>query len=166
MAMPGVSSDERDFAIGFRQNARALLGLALAILRDMQEAEDAVQDTMELAWRSWHSVRDEDRRSAWLRQICVRRCLRVRRSLVRRLFLSEMPQVAEAKALDSVDPALDQACRQLTVQQRAVITLHYHYGYSLDEWAGLMGCRPGTVRSHLARALGTLRRKLGGINRG
>jgi RNA polymerase sigma-70 factor (ECF subfamily) len=73
-----------------------------------------------------------------------------------------MPQVADAQALDPVDPALDQACRQLTVQQRAVITLHYHYGYSLDECASLMGCRPGTVRSHLARALATLRRKLGG----
>jgi RNA polymerase sigma-70 factor (ECF subfamily) len=162
MAMPGVRSDEPDFDDGFRRNARALLGLALAILRDKQEAEDAVQDTMELAWRSWRAVRDEDRRSAWLRQICVRRCLRVRHGLVRRLFLTDMPQVADAQALDPVDPALDQACRQLTVQQRAVITLHYHYGYSLDECASLMGCRPGTVRSHLARALATLRRKLGG----
>jgi DNA-directed RNA polymerase specialized sigma24 family protein len=51
MAMPGVRSDEPDFDDGFRRNARALLGLALAILRDKQEAEDAVQDTMELAWR-------------------------------------------------------------------------------------------------------------------
>jgi RNA polymerase sigma-70 factor (ECF subfamily) len=162
MAMPGARSDELDFDTGFRRNARALLGLALAILRDTQEAEDAVQDTMEIAWRSWRSVRDEDRRTAWLRQICVRRCLRVRRGLVRRLFLTEMPQVPEAQALDLVDPALDRACRQLTVQQRAVITLHYHFGYSLDECASLMGCRPGTARSHLGRALAMLRRKLGG----
>jgi DNA-directed RNA polymerase specialized sigma24 family protein len=43
-----------------------------------------------------------------------------------------------------------------------VITLHYHFGYSLDECASLMGCRPGTARSHLGRALAMLRRKLGG----
>jgi RNA polymerase sigma factor (sigma-70 family) len=165
MAMPGAVSDQPAFEAHFRRDARALLGLALAILRDMQEAEDAVQDTMELAWRSWRSVREEDRRAAWLRQICVRRCLRVRRGLVRRLFLSDRPPV-ETQALDPIDPALDRACRDLTRQQRAVLTLHYQYGYTLDECAALMGCRPGTVRSHLARALSTLRQELGGDDGG
>lgn len=152
MAIPGAASDQPAFEARFGRDARALLSLALAILRDMHEAEDAVQDTMELAWRSWRSVREEDRRTAWLRQICVRRCLRVRRGLVRRLFLSDLPPL-ETQTLDPVDPALDRACRDLTRQQRAVITLHYDYGYSLDECAALMSCRPGTVRSHLARAL-------------
>lgn len=165
MAMPGAASDEPAFEARFRRDTRALLGLALAILRDMQEAEDAVQDTMELAWRSWRSVREEERRTAWLRQICVRRCLRVRRGLFRRVFLSDMPPL-ETQALDPVDPALDRACRDLTRQQRAVITLHYHYGYSLDECATLMGRGPGTVRSHLARALDSLRHELGGDDRG
>ncbi len=163
--MPGVESDQPAFEARFRRDARGLLGLALAILRDMAEAEDAVQDTMELAWRSWRSVRDEDRRAAWLRQICVRRCLRVRRGLVRRLFLTDMPSF-EPQVLDTEDPALDRACRDLTRQQRAVITLHYQYGYSLDECAALMGCRPGTARSHLARALDALRDKLRGDERG
>ena len=165
MALPGVASHQPAFEARFRLDTRALLGLALAILRDMHEAEDAVQDTMELAWRSWRSVREEERRTAWLRQICVRRCLRVRRGLIRRVFLSDMPPL-ETQALDPVDPALDRACRDLTRQQRAVITLHYHYGYPLDECARLMGCRPGTVRSHLARALDVLRHELGGGDRG
>jgi RNA polymerase sigma factor (sigma-70 family) len=163
--MPGVASDQPAFEARFRRDARALLGLAAAILRDMHEAEDVVQDTMELAWRSWRSVRDEERRTAWLRQICVRRCLRVRRGLIRRLFLNDMPPL-ETQALDPIDPALDRACRDLTRQQRAVITLHYHFGYSLDECAALMGLRPGTVRSHLARALDSLRHELGGDDRG
>src|SRR5207253_10799386 len=51
--------------------------------------------------------------------------------------------------------------RGLTRQQRAVVALHYQYGYTLDECAGLMGCRPGTARSHLARALQTPREEPG-----
>jgi DNA-directed RNA polymerase specialized sigma24 family protein len=58
---------------------------------------------------------------------------------------------------------IDRACRRLTAQQRTVITLHYHHGHGLDECADLMGCRPGTVRSHLARALTTLRREMGHV---
>jgi len=160
MVMPGAKSDEPAFEAGLRQEARALFGLAVSILRDVHEAEDAVQDTMELALRSWDSVREPERRAAWLKQICLRRCLRIRRGLGRRLFLTDLAPLT-TQSLDPVDPALDRACRDLTRQQRAVITLHYHYGYSLDECALLMECRPGTARSHLAHALAALRRELG-----
>ena len=40
------------------------------------------------------------------------------------------------------------------------MTLHYEYGYTLDECASLIGCQPGTARSHLARALASLRKEL------
>lgn len=138
-----------------------LFSLAVAILRDPQEAEDAVQDTLEIAWRSRGSLREQEKQAAWLRQICLRRCLRVRHRLLKRMFLAERSPL-EVQPLDTVDPDLDRACRVLSLRQRAVIALHYHYGYSLDECARLIGCQPGTARSHLARALSTLRRQLGG----
>src|ERR1700681_5036362 len=65
-----------------------LFAVAYSILRDAQEAEDAVQETMELAWRSWEALRDPSKRSAWLRQICVRRAIRSRRRLLPRLWLA------------------------------------------------------------------------------
>jgi RNA polymerase sigma-70 factor (ECF subfamily) len=55
------------------------------------------------------------------------------------------------------DPELARAFDGLTSQQRAVVMLHYFFGYSLDESAEIMGCRPGTARSHLHRALVALR---------
>jgi RNA polymerase sigma factor (sigma-70 family) len=159
--MPDVHPVNRlEFEAAVRRNARALFGLAYSILRDVQEAEDAVQDTMELAWRSWPSVRDPERREAWLRQICLRRCLRVRQGLLRRFFLADqhrLPTVSQPP----VHADLDRALRLLSPQQRAVFTLHYRYGYSLDDCARAMGRRPGTVRSHVARALATLRKELG-----
>src|ERR1700736_2018861 len=66
-----------------------LFAVAYSILRDAQEAEDAVQETMELAWRSWDDLRDPSKRSAWLRQICVRRAIRTRRRLLPRFWLTE-----------------------------------------------------------------------------
>lgn len=55
------------------------------------------------------------------------------------------------------DLDLARAYAQLSKQQRAAVALHYFYGYTLDECAELLGNRPGTVRSHIARALATLR---------
>ena len=158
MASGAVVSDLDAFEQAVRTQSAALLSLARAILRDRQEAEDAVQDTMELAWRAWHSLRDPQRRNAWLKQICVRRCLRVKRRLFGLLPISE--QDRDLRPSPRTDPDLDRAFHRLSRHQRAVIRLHYHDGYSLDECAGLMGCRPGTVRSHLARALTSLRQEL------
>jgi RNA polymerase sigma-70 factor (ECF subfamily) len=153
-----------DFETSLVVQTPRLLGIALAILRDAAEAEDAVQETWELAWRSWDRLRDPERRGAWLRQICVRRCLRRQRRL-RTRHRSESATVAAATG--SVcggygEVEWDLALLQLSVRQRAVLVLHYQCGYTLDECAAHLGCRPGTVRQHLARALARLRRTLDG----
>jgi RNA polymerase sigma-70 factor (ECF subfamily) len=140
--------------------ARRLFGIAHAILGDAGEAEDAVQESLVLAWRRWDSLRDEAARGAWLTRICVNHCIR-RRGLLRRLHPLGLPHghaapPAPADAATIIGSAFD----RLSVRQRAVLTLHYHHGYSLDECAALMRCRPGTVRSHLARGLASLREEL------
>src|SRR3982074_1789653 len=132
-----------------------LFAIAYSILRDPQDAQDAVQETMEFAWRSWAALRDPSKRAAWLRQICVRRAIRSRRRLLPRLWLADTINVQGPTPADP-DLDLDRGYRRLTRQQRAVVTLHYEYGYTLDECAALIGCQPGTARSHLARALARL----------
>jgi RNA polymerase sigma factor (sigma-70 family) len=151
--------DATGFEAAVHADSGRLFAVAYSILRDVQDAEDAVQETMELAWRSWSDLRDPSKRSAWLRQICVRRAIRSRRRLLPRLWLADAIDV-RGEAPEDPDLDLDRGYRRLTRQQRAVITLHYEYGYSLDECAALIGCQPGTARSHLARALASLRKEL------
>lgn len=76
-----------------------------------------------------------------------------------RLWLADTVTV-HAHPSEEPDMDLDRAYRRLTHQQRAVVALHYEYGYSLDECAALIGCQPGTARSHLARALASLRKEI------
>lgn len=169
-AMPlkalATANAKDDFESTARSDSRRLYAVALSILRNPSEAEDAVQETMLRAWRNWSALRDVDKRASWLTRICVNHCISQRRGKLSRLLrLAEpIPEIADtrqASSLDGADPDLDRAMARLTTQQRAVLTLHYHHGYTLDECAGYMGCRPGTVRSHLNRALTTLRGELG-----
>jgi len=146
-------------------DARRLYSLALSILRDEGEAEDAVQETLLKAWRSWESVARMERPAAWLTRVCVNHCISRRRHLRLRGWPPLAPiegavpgggQVAPADVVD-----IDRAYRRLSLRQRAAITLNYRHGYSVEECAVFMGCRPGTVRAHLARGLVKLRKELG-----
>ncbi|HET6812147.1 MAG TPA: sigma-70 family RNA polymerase sigma factor [Acidimicrobiales bacterium] len=58
--------------------------------------------------------------------------------------------------VDAVDELHD-ALARLPARQRAVIVLRYYEGLSEAEIAGLLGCRPGTVKSLAHRGLGVLR---------
>jgi RNA polymerase sigma factor (sigma-70 family) len=158
MAIGRPASDLSTFEQVVHTDGRSLYSLAFAILGDRQDAEDAVQDTLELAWKSWQTLREPERRSVWLKRICLHRCLRVRRGFLGIVFLSERDP--DPSPSNSRDPDLDRVFRRLSPHQRAVVTLHYHHGYKLDECAALLGCRPGTARSHLARALNLLRKEL------
>jgi RNA polymerase sigma-70 factor, ECF subfamily len=154
-----------NFEACFAAEERRLFAIALSILRDPAEAQDATQETALIGWRRWSSLRDPASAGAWLAKICVHHCVRRRRSLVRWLTFDESVKQLRAEADRHMRDGgrfadIDRAYQRLSVRQRAVVTLHYHHGYTLVECADLMGCSPGSVSQHLARALRSLRRDL------
>jgi RNA polymerase sigma factor (sigma-70 family) len=164
-AMASEATPTRTFDSVVLQDARRLYSPALLILRDVGEAEDAVQETQLKAWRSWGTLSRTDRPSAWLTRVCVNHCISRQRHLRSRgwppIALNEESPAATAPAASEDVIDVDRAYRQLSLKQRAAITLNYRYGYAVDECAAFMGCRPGTVRTHVARGLAALRKELG-----
>jgi RNA polymerase sigma-70 factor (ECF subfamily) len=164
-----VGSDEGRRQAAFQQavspESVRLYRLALAIVDDPGEAEDAVQDTMLIAWRRWSSLQGYENQSAWLTRVCVRECLRRRRSLHRLALGSPTERYRgdppQSSYLDGQLLDLHRAYTSLSPAQRAMVTLHLHDGFTVDECAAILGCRPGTARSHLGRAVAKLRKELG-----
>jgi len=154
-----------EFAAMFAAEERRLLALALSILRNPAEAEDAVQMTAVRAWRAWDQRVDQASTSRWMTSICVRQCITRRRSLLRRRAMTvelteQVASQAKHTSVDGFDFELDAAYAKLSARQRAVVSLHYHQGYSLSECADLMHCSAGAVASHLSRALTKLRKEV------
>jgi RNA polymerase sigma factor (sigma-70 family) len=141
-----------------------LFAMAFSILGDPGEAEDAVQETAVAAWRGWASRTNPDHTRAWLMAIGVHQALHRRRWL--RRSLSAMMRRAERAEIDQHLEAdgkyidLHRAYVRLSRQQRAVVSLHYMSGYTVNECADLMGCSAGAAASHLSRALSRLRKEL------
>jgi RNA polymerase sigma factor (sigma-70 family) len=162
---PDGATPDRTFEAVAVPDARRLYTLSLSILRDEGEAEDAVQETLLKAWRSWDSVSQMEKPAAWLTRVCVNHCISRRRMLRSRgwpplTLVEDGASTTLGRAgIDLMD--MERAYRRLSLKQRAAITLNYRHGYSVEECAVFMGCRPGTVRTHVARGLATLRKELG-----
>ena len=167
MSLHAGSTDHRDEAEFERfvaAETNRLYRLSLAIVDDLSDAEDAVQETMLIAWRRWSSVQAFANPSAWLTRVCVRQCIGRRRSRFRRELLDHSHDWSEGgeTSLNLQGSLIDlhRAYQRLSPRQRAIVTLHFQYGFTVDECAALLGCRPGTARSHLGRAVAKLRKEL------
>jgi len=162
----GTERTAHDFGELLAMHKDRLYVLALSILREQTEAEDAVQEVFIRTWRSWERVSTMPGAAAWLTTVTVNHCISRHRWLARRGLLFRLPLHDTIPTTHSGFPSdgrlaeLDAGYRKLTLKQRAAVTLNYLYGYSAEECAQLMHCRPGTARSHIARALETLRREM------
>ena len=141
------------------RHENTLFRAALAILGDVQEAEDAVQDTFLRYLEKRPELKDENHEKAWLLKVTANRCKSVLRSRKRHPAV-ELLDVYPAPDNDAGE--LVEAVFSLPASQRAAVHLFYYEGYSTGEIAAILGQRPGTVRSHLSRGREALRQKLKG----
>ena len=68
--------DQAAFMALVRPRSDRLFAIAQRILRDVDQAEDALQDALVIAWRDLRGLRDPDRFDAWLRKLLVNICIR------------------------------------------------------------------------------------------
>jgi RNA polymerase sigma-70 factor (ECF subfamily) len=136
--------------------------IAYRILRDVERAQDAVQQAFLLAWRDLPRLRDAERFGPWLHRLLVNACYEeVRRhrrwsTRIRRLPVDEPGGPDPILSVDDRD-TLDRAFARLTPEHRAVFVLHHHTGLPLADIADIVGVPVGTVKSRLHYATRTLR---------
>lgn len=144
-----------------------LLGLARLICRDTSDAADAVQNGLEQAWRNRSALRDSQRTKQWLDRIVAREAVRIskrRQSWWSRLINADgnvtWIEPADRSADASIASAIRAGFARLSADQRAVVVLHLHAGYSVAETAVIVGAPEETVRSRLRLARQRLRHEL------
>ncbi len=142
----------------------ALLRYATVLTNDPHLAEDIVQEVLLQVHRKWKRVQGAPAPEAYVRRMVTNQFLSWRR----RRSSDETPRspqemidlgVAAADATTRVDDrdALLARIAGLPRRQRVALVLRYFSDLPDEGIAEAMGCRVVTVRSHISRALSTLR---------
>lgn len=160
---------ERRFGVFVAEYRERAVGLAWRLLGgDSAAAEDVAQEAFVRAYRALGRFRGDARLSTWFYRILVNEARRHHRwRTVRLRFAGDPEPDPPAPALAGPDPALRRhiarALEALPRGQREAFVLVHLEGFTVVEAARLTGRAPGTLKSHLHRALRALRRELGGL---
>ena len=165
-----LGGDNDAFAELIKPHAGALYGVALAILKDDSDAQEAVQDAVLKAMTHLATFRRESKFSTWITQITINEARMKLRKARRHLYRSidedvepegqyrpqdladwrEIPSESLERA--ELRGTLERALDTLTPSAREVILLRDVQNFSTAETAKILGISLVAVKSRLLRA--------------
>ena len=160
----GVALDDRLTRV-FDTHHERIFRLARRLSSSHDDALDLLQETFVRVARAPASLPDgHDGEQAWLIRTLVNLCRdRRRRAIVRSRHAGTHNQDAERGHPETTyvaQMAVERALNQLGGRRRAIVVLHEIEGESIGRISSALGIASATVRWHLFRARGQLRRIL------
>lgn len=165
------AGDAAAFDLLFSQHKDQVYRIAIALLKQSQDAEDAVQEVFLRVHRAIDSFDPQRGQfTTWLYQITVNYC---RSNLRRKRFFTMPWQQDQLEERVPTDPSVEKQVLQdefrqalweevnaLGEKHRLVVILHYYMDLSCEHIAEVLGCRVGTVYSRLHTARHRLQERL------
>ena len=160
MRIQGVPAEQTEFVAFYESSRDVCLRAVAASVADRQLAEELVAEAFARALTSWREVSRHPAPTAWV----VRTALNTRvswwRKRRREVPLAGHDTAACNDSSDHLDITMIAALRKLPARQREVITLRVLLDLDTDTTAKALGIAPGTVMTHLSRAVTALRGEL------
>jgi RNA polymerase sigma-70 factor (ECF subfamily) len=177
-----ISGSGGAFGVLFERYERKIFRITYRVLRNREDAEDAVQLAFARAFVHLHRLQGQSRFSTWLTRIAINEALMlIRKRRPGHTSIERHGAVeAENMVLEIEDSAatpeehcgqqqlhafLVEAIRSLRPKLRSVVQLYEIGELSTNETGQILGLPTGTVKARVFRARSELRRKLVGVRK-
>jgi len=138
------------------------------IVRNPQDAEDAMQDALLVVLKRWDRITRHPSPQSLVLKICIDAAYDLTRRTVRHRRVVELGERAREQASLSQLPSEEmvsteqyseilRAIHRLSRQQATAILMRAVQGQSYEEIATVLGCTEATARKHVARSRERLR---------
>ncbi|MBX3161505.1 MAG: sigma-70 family RNA polymerase sigma factor [Deltaproteobacteria bacterium] len=156
----------RDAAVRYLVDHASRRGFAIAVdlLGDRGEAEDAVQEALLRTLAGVHRLRDPGALEGWFFRVLANTCVGVlRRRRVASAFARLLGRTEPAQPpVEGGDHArMLRELDHLPAMQKAALVLRYGHDLPLEEIAAILDVGTETVKTHLKRGRARLRDRLG-----
>ena len=125
-----------------------------------QAAEDIAAEAFARAYARWPKVSRLPYRDAWVLRVATNLAIDSARRRLAAPSGQRDPEMLDLADVVALRSTLIGALSALSRSQREAVVLRYLIDLPEDEVATALGIRPGTVKSHLHRAVASLREQL------
>ena len=134
----------------------SMCALAMAILKNETDAEDAIQNTLLSAYEHLDDLRFFEKIKPWILKILTRECYRIASY---RRDLTEISEDCEAPPQKDVDTAVSvwDAVSQLDTKYKEIVVLYYYDDLNTRDISRILDLSEENVRKRLSRARSLLR---------
>lgn len=169
------NGDENALNLLLDYNKRYIYAIAFALLKNQEDADDAVQKTMITVWQSISTLENPEAFKSWLYRIAHTRSLNVLQSKKNNRYImdediSEMPQLEDMESnlmlpqvyaeREDLRKRLFRIIDSLSAVQRESIVLYYFNDRSVAEISEIMDCSENTVKSRLYLARHSIKTRI------
>lgn len=166
--------DAQAFAKLYEEVYEDMYRFALYTLKNTQDAEDMVSETVEAAFASIRKLRTAEAFKGWIFRILSNKCREKLREYARRTVSLEARRECSSEEVSGLFHAMPQRDLEeqilvrklffeLEEEERLIIGMHVFGGYKSREIAELLSMNENTVRSKESRGLKKMAGKLGGL---
>lgn len=162
--------DLEAFAVLVNAYKDKAMSLAMGLLKDLHDAEDAVQESFVNAYKGLESFQGTSQFGTWLYRIVYNTCLNVLDARDRRPVTDEIdeetlpvwiePELFELMSDDDVDDIIRDEMHRMPPLYAAVLDLFYVQECSHEQIQRITGMPIGTIKTRLHRGRAMLRTHL------
>ncbi|MGZ3744930.1 MAG: RNA polymerase sigma factor [Pseudobdellovibrionaceae bacterium] len=157
------TGNRRSFSELVKRHQKGLLRMSLRFVKDLDTAEDVVQESFIKAYEKLHSFEGRASFKSWLFQIAVNNARNRIRDYRKNMVDIENVQLAVGAEVegglvhDAVAGILREEVDKLPDRQRTALVLRVYEDLSFKEIAEIMGCPYDTAKANYRHALMKLR---------
>ena len=127
---------------------------AIAILKNEDDANDAIQDALYSAYKNYENLKDKNLFTTWIIRILINKCYDIINKNKRIIYMDDNITENTAGKVDTyeIESSLEWVLNKIDKDLKEIVVLYYYDELSVTEIADMLQIPKGTVKSRLSRA--------------
>lgn len=146
--------EKEQFIQSINENRLKMYKTAIAILKNEDDANDAIQDALYSAYKNYNNLKEKSYFSTWIIRILINKCYDIinKNKKISYIDGSVTENTTGVEDNYEVESSLEWVLKQIDKDLKEIVVLYYYDELSVTEIAKILEIPQGTVKSRLSRA--------------
>lgn len=146
--------DKEFFIQRINENRLKMYKTAIAILKDEDDANDAIQEALYSAYKNYYSLREKSYFTTWIIKILINKCYNIINKNKKIAYIDDtiIQNTESSEDNYEIENSLEWVLNQIDKDLKEIVVLYYYDDFSVADIANILEIPQGTVKSRLSRA--------------